>query len=200
MKLLSTVFIIATTLIGLSNSRATAQDNDQWNGSCEITFSGKSTLHNFAGTVKTEPFTVAISDLTQMSTAKVSGRVKVKVAKMDTKSAKRDAKMHDVLQVAAFPDIVVDVTKLMASSTKPVLEGNIPRPTVIPFTLTIKGGKQQLIGKVGDWSYSDKRISCTVSFPVSLKASNLVVPTVLGFIKVQDQILVVAKLTLKKSE
>ncbi len=200
MKLLNTISVLVATIIFISSGHATAQSSDQWNGSCEITFSGKSTLHNFSGTVKTEPFTVAISDLTQASTAKVSSRVKVKAAKMDTKSAKRDTKMHDVLQVAAFPDIIVDVTKLMASSTKPVLEGNIPRPTVIPFTLTIKGGEQQLIGKVGDWSYSDKRITCTVFFPVSLKTSGLVVPSVLGFIKVQDQILVVAKLTLKKSE
>lgn len=199
MNSFNTAIIIATSLIYLHCGQIVAQESAQWKGSCEVTFSGKSTLHNFSGTVKTEAFTVAISNLSQMNTAKVSSQVKAKATKMNTKNKKRDAKMHDILQVSVFPDIIVDLTHLMISDTKPVMKGTMPRPTVIPFSLSIKGKKQSITGKVSDWLYSDQLITCSVSFPVSLKSSDLVVPTALGFIKVKDEIIIVAKLTLKKS-
>jgi len=199
MKSLLPFLIIATAITCFSSSHSLAQDSEKWNGTCEILFSGKSTLHDFAGTVNAEPFTVAISNMTDKSTAKASSKVMVKAAKMDTKSKKRDAKMHDVMKVSTFPDIVVDVVNMTPKNTRPVLDGAVPRPTVIPFSLTIKGKKQQITGTVSNWSYTDNIIMCTVSFPVSLKTSGLVVPTVLGFIKVGDQILVRAKMTLKKS-
>lgn len=199
MKLLKPVLILATALICFNSSHAAAQDTAKWNGACEITFSGKSTLHNFAGTVNAEPFTVSIASMTDKTKATASSQVIVKALKMDTTSKKRDAKMHDVMKASTFTDIIVDVIKLKPDKTKPVFDSAIPRPTIIPFTLTIKGKKQQITGTVSDWSYAGDTIKCTVSFPVSLKTSGIVVPTVLGFIKVDDQILVAAKLTLKKS-
>ncbi|MCF6311976.1 MAG: YceI family protein [Verrucomicrobiales bacterium] len=198
MRSFTHLFLLTVAILCLTNNQTIAQDDAQWNGSCEVTFFGKSTLHNFTGTVKTEDFTVTLSNLNDVKSAKISSQVTAKAAKMDTKSTNRDAKMHEVLQVTAFPNIEVKLNDLMASNTNPITEANIPRPTIIPFTLTIKGKKQQITGKVSDWAYADDKITCSVSFPVSLKKSKLVVPSVLGFIKVQDEILVVAKLSLKK--
>ncbi|NOY00592.1 MAG: YceI family protein [Verrucomicrobia bacterium] len=199
MKILKPVLILSAALICFNSSHAIAQDSSKWKGACEITFFGKSTLHDFAGTVNAEPFVVTISNMTDKSNASASSKVTVKAVKMDTASKKRDANMHDVMKVSTFTDIVVDVINLKPDNTKPVFEEAVPRPTIIPFTLTIKGKKQQLTGTVSAWFYSEDTIKCTVSFPVSLKTSGIVVPTVLGFIKVDDQILVDAKLTLKKT-
>jgi len=193
------MLILAASIICFKANLTSAQNAEKWHGVCEITFSGKSTLHDFSGTVNAEPFTVSIANMMDSSKASASSKVMVKALKMDTASKKRDAKMHDVMKVSTFTDIVVDVVKLKPDKTKPVFDSAVPRPTIIPFTLTIKGKKQQMTGTVSDWSYAGDIIKCTVSFPVSLKASGIVVPTVLGFIKVDDQILVAAKLTLKKS-
>ncbi len=171
---------------------------EQWAGNCNITFSGSSTLHNFKGSVKAEPFTVTISDLTDKAKANASGKVVVKATKMDTGNKKRDTNMNTSMATKTYPNIVVDIAKLKASATKPVTSGAVLRPTVVPFTLSLKGKTHQKVGKVTDWSYSNGNISLTVTFPVSLKASGIKVPSVLGVVKVADEIQVSAKVSLKR--
>ena len=191
------ISLLLLLLIFAQGERAFSQ-TEKWSGNCDITFFGTSTLHNFTGHVKAEPFTVSISDLSDQSKARASGKVSVKAGKMLTGDKKRDAKMYSVLATKTFPNITVEISDLKAAATKPVSGGKVLKPTVIPFTLNLKGKKQHLTGRVTDWSYSDGSISYTVSFPVSLKASGLKVPTVLGFIKVGDEIKVQAKLRLKR--
>jgi len=170
----------------------------KWAGNCDVSFFGKSTLHNFSGSVKAKSFTVLTSNLKDKANAKATGKVTVKASKMVTGNKKRDANMYKSLAATTFPNIVVEISDLRASSTKPVMDGPVPRPTVIPFTLYLKGKKQKMIGKVSNWSYSDTVISYTISFPVSLKASGIEVPSILGVVKVADEIQVKAKLTLRK--
>lgn len=72
------------------------------------------------------------------------------------------------------------------------------RPTVVPFKMTLMGKTHELSGQVSDWSYSEKAVSSTVSFPVSLKDCGIKPPNVLGLVKVKDEILVKASLALKR--
>lgn len=65
-----------------------AGEND-WAGTCHVTFSGESTLHDFTGTVDAEPFTVSISSMTDLEKATASSHVVVKAAGMDTGNKKR---------------------------------------------------------------------------------------------------------------
>ncbi len=198
MKLLKfSSFWLAGILVFGTCESAFAQ-TEQWGGTCEVTFYGSSTLHDFTGTVKAESFTVSITDLKDKSKAKASSKVTVKASKMVTGNKKRDANMYVSLATKTYPDIVVEISDLTAAATKPAGDGPVPRPTIIPFSMTLKGKKQQMIGKVSEWSHSDGSISYTISFPVSLKTSGIDVPAVLGLVKVADEIKVKARLKLKR--
>ena len=104
-----------------------------WSGACKVSFSGESTLHEFA-----------------------------------------------------------------VAETRPAADGPVPRPTVVPFEMTLMGKTHEISGQVSDWSYSEKAVSFTVSFPVSLKDCGIKPPSVLGLVKVKDEILVKASLALKR--
>lgn len=199
MSRLYPLLIFTAATLCFDGKQAFTQDAEQWSGTCDIVFSGKSTLHNFAGSVKAEPFTATISNPGDPSKAGISGRVTVKAAKMDTDNKKRDVKMHEAMEVSTYPDIVAEVTDWALAEAGPAEDGAPPHPAAIPFTLTIKGKKHKLRGTVTDWSSTGNTITCAISFPVSLKASGIVAPSVLGLIKVDDQIQVKAKLILKKT-
>ena len=172
-----------------------------WKGSCDIQFFGTSTLHDFSGTVSAEPFTVSVTGIDDPATTQLAGVVKVKAANMDTAKPKRDKKMHVSMDVATFTDITVTLPKGMNTTlTKPATESGQPRPTQIPFTLTLLGKDQQMVGTVSDWKYSEGVASFKVSFSVSLKTSGIKVPAVLGVVRVGDEIKVEASLVLLSPE
>lgn len=174
-----------------------AGEND-WAGTCRVTFSGESTLHDFTGTVDAEPFTVSISSMTDLEKAKASSHVVVKAADMDTGNKKRDVEMRKCLDAATYPEIVVDFTDLPVSATKPVSEEAGPRPTVVPFTMSLKGREHKMTGSISNWSNKGDEVDCVVTFPVSLSASGITPPGVLGVIKVKDEIKVSAAIHLKR--
>lgn len=169
-----------------------------WKGTCSVHFNGESTLHDFEGDVAAEPFTVKIAGMANPATATASSTVVVKAAAMDTGNEKRDIEMHKCMDVTTYPEIVVDMDHLPVAATKPAPDGAVPRPTIIPFQMTVMGKAHEVTGEVSDWSYSDEEVAFSVSFPVSLKACGIKPPGVLGVVKVKDEILVKASLKLKK--
>ena len=189
------LILLATGLLLFTGPGLYAQS--PWKGSCEIKFSGTSTLHDFTGTVSAEPFTVSVTGIDDPATTQLAGVVKVKAVDMDTAKPKRDKKMRESMDVTTYTDIAVTLPKGMNTTlTKPVTESGQPRPTQIPFTLTLLGKDQQKAGTVSGWKYSDGVASFKVSFSVSLKASGIKVPAVLGFVRVGDEIKVEADLVL----
>jgi len=186
-------FILSAFFTVLGSSFAGAAD---WSGSCQVSFAGKSTLHDFVGKVSSERFVVSVANLENPTQARASAAIKVKAAKMDTDDKKRDQAMRKALEAEAHPTIRVLVENLVPEQTKPKLGGAVPQPTVIPFVLQIKGKKLEVLGTVSDWSYASDRITYTVRFPVSLKQAEVKPPSVLGILKVDDRIDVTAKVTL----
>ena len=191
-----TALLIAVASLSLADS-ANAQTS-QWSGTCHVTFGGKSTLHDFEGTVDSEPFIVTITGIDNPANAKASSVVTVKADNMDTDNDKRDTEMYKTLDTTTYPEIKVSIADLTAAATKPKTGGTFPQPTVIPFTLDIKGKTLPLTGSVSDWTYAEDKISFTVSFPVSLKDADIKPPSVLGLIKVKDEITVQGKLSLTR--
>lgn len=190
------ILIVSVLLLAsFGGTSALAQSSD-WKGACRVTFSGKSTLHPFEGKVDAEPFTVSIQNFDTPAKAKASANVVVKVAKMDTDNEKRDVEMRKSLDAATYPEIRVSVKDLVPEATSPRMNGEVPQPTVIPFQLGLKGKTLSVKGRVSDWSYADDQISCTISFPVSLAAAGIKPPSVLGLVKVKDEISVTARLKL----
>lgn len=190
-SLLAAILLLGSTLV-------THAQESEWSGTCKVHFSGESTLHDFEGTVSAEPFTVTISDMSDPAKATATSSVVVKAAGMDTGNDKRDVEMHKCMDVATHPEIVVEIDHLAVTTTKPATDGAVPRPTIIPFQMTLKGKTHEVTGQVSDWSYSEKEASFTVSFPVSLKDSGITPPNVLGLVKVKDEILVSASVKLKR--
>jgi hypothetical protein len=187
------------TLILLAGTALVSRaDESKWSGTCQVRFCGESTLHDFEGTVAAEPFTVTIADESDPAKATATSTVVVKAAGMDTGNDKRDVEMHKCMDVATHPGIVVELDHLAVAATKPAADGAVPRPTVIPFTMTLKGKTHEVTGRVSDWSFSEKKASFKVSFPVSLKDSGITPPNVLGLVKVKDEILVSASLSLTR--
>ncbi|MCB1229516.1 MAG: YceI family protein [Verrucomicrobiae bacterium] len=190
--------LLASLLAGWCLLFPNAGFTEDWDGTCDVTFKGDSTLHDFEGTVTTKPFTVTISGIDQPATAAVSSKITAEAKKMDTDNDKRDEKMYETLEVGTYPEIEVEVTNLKAAETKPVSENGFPRPTIIPFVLKLKGKEHHLTGKVTDWKHDADTIDCTVAFVVSLKAADIKPPSVLGLVKVKDEIDVAAHLKLSK--
>lgn len=183
---------------GLSAISIHAQESE-WSGTCKVRFSGESTLHDFEGTVAAEPFTVTISDMSNPAAASATSHVVVKAAGMNTENEKRDVEMHKCMDVTTYPEIAVDVDHLAVSETRPAADGPVPRPTVVPFKIKLMGKTHEVSGQVSDWSYSEKAVSFTVSFPLSLNDCGIKPPNVLGLVKVKDEILVKASLALKRN-
>jgi YceI-like domain len=190
-SLLAAILLLGATLV-------TRAQESEWSGTCKVQFSGESTLHDFEGSVSAEPFTVTISDMSDPAKATATSSVVVKAAGMDTGNDKRDVEMHKCMDVATHPEIVVEIDHLAVAATKPAADGAVPRPTIIPFQMTLKGKTHEVTGQVSDWSYSEKEASFTVSFPVSLKDSGITPPNVLGLVKVKDEILVSASVKLTR--
>ena len=198
MKNLKSLFSLLITTISLGLAAFAHADASMWTGTCKVAFSGKSTLHNFAGTVECEEFTVTITDIDNPENAKATSEVTVKAEKMDTANKKRDIAMLKCLDAATYPEIKVSVKDLSAEATQPKWDGAVPQPTVIPFSLLLTGKELQLTGAVSDWTYAEDSISCTVTFPVSLSAAGIKPPSILGLVKVNDEITVQAKLSLAR--
>ncbi|MCB1237127.1 MAG: YceI family protein [Verrucomicrobiae bacterium] len=195
-------FAILATLSALGFSpRALGQaknpDTEKWSGACAIEFLGKSTLHDFKGKVNAAPFTLTVTNPDARGDAVLDAVIAVTASKMDTDDEKRDAKMRECLEVESHPKISVALSGLKIASTRAEWEGRLPKPSVIPFKLTTLGKTQRLDGTVESWSKKGETVTLVVTFPVSLKASGITVPTVLGFIKVKDTIQVRATITLK---
>jgi polyisoprenoid-binding protein YceI len=192
------VLSVLVVLYSFSVSPSAWGQSSEWKGSCQVSFSGKSTLHDFDGTVEAEPFTVLISNFDTPTKARASSTVLVKAAKMDTGNKKRDVEMRKSLDVDNYPEIRVSVKDLAPEATNPRLDGEVPQPTVIPFVLSLKGKTHRMTARVTGWAYAKDNISCTVTFPVSLAAAGIKPPSVLGLVKVKDEVLVTAKLSLRR--
>lgn len=199
MKRTTITSLIVTFAVFCAGSLSAAAQSSNWSGTCAIRFSGKSTLHNFDGKVSAEPFSVQISNPSDLASATASGKVTVKAAKMDTGNKKRDIEMRKCLDVDSYPEIVVTTGELTLNDTKPKSEGGAPRPTIIPFTLALKGKTHHLNASITNWSVTDSEIHCSIAFPVSLSAAGIKPPSVMGLVKVKDEIEVEADLVLKKS-
>ncbi|TLD72824.1 YceI family protein [Phragmitibacter flavus] len=185
-----TAIAIATVWLGLA-SPIFADTTTKWRGTGDITFSGTSTLHEWSGKVATEPFiaTVDIDDHQQPKSLKAAAQVKATA--MDTAEPDRDKKMRESMKVGSFP--------LITASFDTAFTGEIP-PQTLPFELTLLGKAQKVEGTISNWkaAKNNKQVTFDVTFDLSLKTSNIKVPSVLLVIRVGDTIKVRATITLNR--
>ena len=167
-------FFLAGLLIGCCASPAKAE---VWPGSAEIEFHATSTLHDFSGTVRTDPFDCLV--LLDGSAATLGGTATVAVARMDTRHAKRDANMRNMFEAVRFP--------LITGRVKPArIDPAAPPP--VPLHLTIRNRTRTIPATLTGWRLADNRLRFDLDMTLSLREFGLSPPVILGVIRVGDPV------------
>lgn len=165
-------------------------------GACDIGFFVTSTLHDFPGSARCQPFLVGIvRDASGKEVIPVL-RVEVPVAGMSTRNGTRDGQMREMFQSDRYPSIRgtandVDVERLRAEMGKGG-EGKAP----LDLVLRIREAERKIRAMASGLKTSGDRVTFDLEFPVSLGEFGLKPPTVFGIIRVGDKVAVKARFTL----
>src|SRR5512143_645841 len=77
----------------------------EWKGSCDIRFRGSSSLHDFTGNVRCQPFHVGVQGVANGRMIVPSAEVAALAGEMDTGNNSRDRQMREMFQSDRFPRI-----------------------------------------------------------------------------------------------
>ncbi len=167
-------------------------------GGCEIRFLGVSTLHDFTGTCRCQPFTVTVVKGAAGRQGIPGVEIAVPVEEMNTKNGKRDKQMREMFQSDKFPHIRGIIRDLDPDKIRRET-GNGPGATgSVEFTLKIRDIERTIRANVSNLRETPERVTFDAEFPVSLKEFDLKPPTVLfGAIRVGDKVTVNAAFRLE---
>ncbi len=182
MKKIKIVLGVALLLAGwIATARA-----EVWSGKAHIEFQATSTLHDFSGTVQTEPFQFIVDpDGTWVTLAATAS---VAVAHMNTQHAKRDENMRKMFDAARFPSIRGEIDSIRVN---PTLQPEIP------LRLTMLNRTQVIPATLRNWRLENGLLHVDLAMTISLQKSGLSPPVILGFIKVGDTVDVLIHIELK---
>ena len=169
-------------------------DTSSWSGTSQISFDGTSTLHSWGGKVPAKPFVTTVTTDAAGNPTRVEATVTVEVAKMDTAEADRDVKMRQAMRATEHP-LIVGVFDTPFSAIR---QGDAA-PSVLPFQLTLLGQTQTLMGRISNWKHQGDKATFDLDFDLSLKKSDIKVPSMLLVIRVGDTIKVHAAVSLKRN-
>jgi polyisoprenoid-binding protein YceI len=171
MNTLSLLGIVAVAALATNPAPNTAQ----------IRFAGQSTLHDFHGSVTSDPIQFHAHD------GKWSAATTIKVAAMNTANNKRDAEMRRMFDEPAFPVIRGVVTDAPVPTTA---------TTNIVMDLTIRDVTKPVTVTITDWQAQARGYRFHGAVKVSLKEFGLKAPAVLGLIRVADTVTFDADVTI----
>jgi len=169
-------------------------ETSNWSGTSQISFDGTSTLHDWGGKVAAKPFNTTVTTDAAGNPTRVEATVTVEVAKMDTAEAKRDENMRKAMQATAHPLI----TGVIDTPFTAIRRGDAA-PATLPLKLTLLGKTQTITGRISHWQHQGDKASFDLDFDLSLKQSDIKVPSVLLVIRVGDTIKVHAAVSLKRN-
>lgn len=162
-----------------------------WNGTCENRFRGTSTLHDFAGDVRCQPFTVAVETAADGKTNIREAEIVILVAEMDTDNGSRDRQMREMFRVDRFPRIRGTFRNIDPETFRKELRRGSEAGVPLDFTLTIRDTERTVHAVAGNFRQAGATVSFDVDYSVSLKEYGLVPPKALfGIVKVGDKIAV----------
>ncbi|QIF05092.1 YceI family protein [Roseimicrobium sp. ORNL1] len=159
-------------------------DTANWDGSASIAFAGTSTLHDWDGKVKAEPFTASVVADDDGQPKTLTATVKVKATDMDTDNDKRDATMQKSMKVTDYPLIEGKFQGVSFASIMP--DGKTP--SKLPFSLTLMGKKQDVVATVTSWKLSGDTATFDANFSLSLKQCGITVPSAMLVVRVGDTV------------
>ena len=145
-----------------------------------IKFAGTSTLHDFGGSLPSQPFTLVLSNGTWSADADVLSGL------MNTAHEKRDRKMHEMFATNSFPKMHGNITAAPIPGTA---------STNATLRLIIRDKTNDLAARITGWTEDASAIKFHAVWELSLKDYALKPPSVLGVIKVGDRIQLEADVT-----
>lgn len=167
-------------------------------GECTIHFFGKSTLHDFEGQVTCQPFVL-------QTEAAESGRqvirqqvVTVLVSEMGTDNDGRDKKMRAMFDSTNFPEIKGHFADLEPEVILEQLKATENGQGSLEFDLQIRKITQHIKAKTSLLTIGPEQIVFTMEFPLSLASFELKPPSVMGIIRVANDVQVVVQTTLHR--
>ena len=161
-----------------------------YRGDCTIAFKGSSTLHDFHGKARCQPFNAS-----RVDGAVDLSKVSVAVAGMDTDNAKRDKKMREMFEEKRYPLITGSAGSVALSEIRAAQKG-ADGATKVNFKLKIRDMVKPVTATVTRFVETDSRISADLAFTLSLAEYHLQPPSVLGLIRVGDEVSVTATVVL----
>lgn len=168
-------------------------------GTCEVSFLGTSTLHDFSGTGRCLPFDAVLGTGGSGKEVISSVEVDVPVAGMETRNASRDRQMREMFQSDRFPRIRgtardLDVARIREETGKDV-EGKAN----LEMRIRIGDVERSIRAAVRHLKEDGGRVTFDLEFAVSLKEFGLKAPSVFGIVRVGDKVSVKAAFTLNGS-
>lgn len=164
---------------------AAAQAASALEATCEIRFSGTSTLHGWEGAAPTVR--------TEVRPAAAPGRwdvdVVVPVAGLDTDNDSRDERLREVLDAARWPEIRAELRDVDPEA--------VARSGRLDLVLTIRDVSRPLVARVHDWKQADGAVTFAADVPVFFSAFSLTPPSVFGLLRVGDEVTVRTHVTVR---
>ncbi|MHB8707366.1 MAG: YceI family protein [Desulfuromonadales bacterium] len=156
-------------------------------GTCQVEFTGSSTLHDFDGTAACNPFTLTVTDAgdeAQLGEVTLS----VPVTGMRTGIARRDRTMYEMFQAGRFPEITSRLTGAPLAEVRRQLHRAAGGTSTLPLTVRIRDIERPVAARVTGLVDTTRAFNVDLGFSLSLAAFRLPPPVVLGFIRVGDEV------------
>jgi hypothetical protein len=165
-------------------------------GTCDFRFFGSSTLHDFEGTGRCLPFSAPILRAAEGKGELALVEVEVPVAEMKTGIGARDRKMREMFQADRYPAIRAAARDIDAEALRERMQGDREGKAPLEIHLSIRGVERKILATAKNLKADGNRVSFEIAFPVSLKEFGLPAPTVLGILRVADQVAVTGSFTI----
>ncbi len=159
-------------------------------GTCDVRFFGTSTLHDFDGTVRSIPFTAAVSRDAAGNPVVPSVELEFPVADMRTGIETRDGKMREMFQSDRYPVIRAEVKDVEAGRFREAMRNAQGGKVPLDVTVLIRGVQRKVQATAYNWKEKGGRVGFDIEFPLSLKEFELKAPSVIGLIRVGDRVVV----------
>lgn len=163
---------------------------DDWRGEASIAFHAATTLKDFSGTARAEPFAMRIE--VGQRTATLAGTVSVDVARMDTDHRRRDENMRAMFDQPRHPRIV---------GVFPASSIDLEAPeNEVDVAITIRDRTRTVPARISNWQFREDELAFDLAMTLSLNAFALAPPVFMGVIRVGDAVDVICRFRLIKSQ
>ena len=185
---------VAFLLVLASSARA-----GEIKGTCFLRFVGISTLHDFTGTVRCQPFSANLVRTADGGTSIPGVEVHVLVEGMDTGNNTRDGQMREMFQSDRFPRIHGTVRAIDVDGIRREIGKGEGGKAFFDLTLGIRDVERTIHAAATNFREEGSRVDFDVEFPVSLKEFGLKAPSFLGIFRVRDKVAVTGNVRLEVS-